>query len=161
MLPPFPRANTVTEPLDSVDWTAHLLTETSDLHALLKTVRRMAVLGIRAEGHVPAYTVPEYAQRSGITIIPVPVHDPDATVILGEPVVRRVADVPPPIDLVDVFRLSHDIPPHVDDIIAAKPRAVWFQLGIRNDDAAERLARAGILVVQDRCVQIELMRMGR
>jgi predicted CoA-binding protein len=121
----------------------------------------MAVLGIRAEGHVAAFTVPEYAQRSGITIIPVPVYHPDITEILGEPVVRRVADAPPPIDLVDVFRRSEDIPPHLDDIIAAKPRAVWFQLGIRNDAAAERLARAGILVVQDRCVHIELMRMGR
>lgn len=121
----------------------------------------MAVLGIRAEPDRPASFVPAHAQRAGITIIPIPVYHPALTEILGEPVVRRVVDAPPPIDLVDVFRRSADIPPHVEDIIAARPRAVWFQLGIRNDAAAEQLARAGVLVVQDRCVHLELTAMGR
>ncbi len=56
---------------------------------------------------------------------------------------------------------SNDIPPHVDDIIAAKPKSVWFQLGIRNDEAARRLAEAGIKVVQDRCLMVEEGRMAR
>jgi predicted CoA-binding protein len=85
----------------------------------------------------------------------VPVYYPDVTAILGQPVYRRVADVPGPIDLVDVFRRSGDIPPHLDDLLAAKPKAVWFQLGIRNDEVAEALARAGIRVVQDRCLMVD------
>jgi predicted CoA-binding protein len=62
---------------------------------------------------------------------------------------------------VNVFRRPVDIPPHVDDIIAKKPRSVWFQLGIRNEAAAEKLARAGIDVVQDRCLLVELKRIGK
>ena len=82
------------------------------------------------------------------------------TEILGEPVYRRLVDVPGDIDIVNIFRRPEHVPPHVDDIIAKRPNAVWMQLGIRNDDAAEWLARAGIDVVQDRCLKVELMRMG-
>jgi predicted CoA-binding protein len=62
---------------------------------------------------------------------------------------------------VNVFRRPRDIDAHVDDIIAKKPKSAWFQLGIRNDAAAERLARAGIEVVQDRCLLVELRRIGK
>ena len=87
-----------------------------------------------------------------------PVFYPDLTEIMGKKVYRKVADVPGPVDIVDVFRKPSDIDAHVDDIIAKKPRAAWFQLGIRNDAAAERLARAGIQVVQDRCLKVEWAR---
>ena len=83
------------------------------------------------------------------------------TEILGQKVYRKVADVPGPIDMVNVFRRSEDIPPHVEDILAARPRSVWFQSGIRNDAAAERLARAGIKVVQDRCLMVEHRALAR
>jgi predicted CoA-binding protein len=89
------------------------------------------------------------------------VYYPNCTEILGEKVYRKVADVPGDVDIVDVFRRPEHIPPHVDDIIAKKPKAVWFQSGIRNDEAAERLAKAGIKVVQDRCLMVELRRIGR
>ncbi len=151
----------MTEPHESDVWRSRILTDTGAIRTLLGSVRRMAVLGIRPDGDQPAHTVPAYAQRAGITIIPVPVYYPHVTTILGEPVVLHVADAPGPIDLVDVFRRPDDIEEHLDDIIAAKPRAAWFQRGIRNDAAAERLARAGILVVQDRCVEVELVAMGR
>jgi len=72
------------------------------------------------------------------------------TEILGEPVYRTLAEIPEPVDMVNVFRRSRDIPPHLSDILAAKPKSVWLQLGIRNDEVAETLARAGIKVVQDR-----------
>jgi hypothetical protein len=88
-------------------------------------------------------------------VIPVPVYYPAVTEIIGRPVYRQLVNVPGEIDLVDVFRRSRDIDNHVDDIIAKKPSAVWFQSGIRNDAAAERLARAGIKVVQDRCLMVE------
>jgi predicted CoA-binding protein len=81
--------------------------------------------------------------------------------ILGHPVYRRISDVPGDIDMVNVFRRPKDIPQHVDDIIAKRPRSVWFQLGIRNDEAAEAFARAGIDVVQDRCLMVELGQIGR
>jgi predicted CoA-binding protein len=76
-------------------------------------------------------------------------------------VYRKLTEIPGDIDMVNVFRRPKDIPPHVDDIIAKKPKAVWFQLGIRNDDAAEALARAGIDVIQDHCLLVELRRIGR
>jgi hypothetical protein len=73
-------------------------------------------------------------------------------------VYRRVADIPGDVDLVNVFRRSEDVPPHLDDILAKKPKAVWMQSGIRHDEVAERLARAGIDVVQDRCLMVEVRR---
>lgn len=130
--------------------------------ALLEGVHRVAVLGIKPSwSGQPAYYVPEYAQRAGLEIIPVPVYYPEMTTVLGQPVYRRLADIPGPIDLVNVFRRSEDVPPHVDDMLAASPRAVWMQSGIRNDAAATRLLAAGIDVVQDRCLLQELQRLGR
>ena len=80
--------------------------------------------------------------------------------ILGQPVHRRLADIPGPIDVVDVFRRPRDVAPHLPDLLAKRPRAVWLQSGIRNDQAAEALAREGILVVQDRCLMVEWRRLG-
>ena len=91
-----------------------------------------------------------YLKKAGFEIIPVPVYYPDATVILGEKVYRRLIDIPDEIDMVDVFRRSHDVAGHIDDILAKKPNSVWLQSGIRNDAAAEIFAKAGIKVVQDR-----------
>jgi uncharacterized protein len=138
-----------------------LLETPEAIDELLASARRVAVLGIKtAETGEPAYYVPEYVQQVGIEIIPVPVYFPDVTEILGEPVYRRVADVPGLIDIVDVFRRSPKVPSHVDDILAKRPlpRTVWMQLGIRNDAAAERLTAGGIDVVQDRCLLVELER---
>jgi len=99
--------------------------------------------------------------QAGYDIIPVPVYYKELTEMMGKKVYRKLADIPGDIDMVNVFRRPNDIPPHVDDIIAKKPKSVWFQLGIRNDDAAEKLARAGIDVVQDHCLMVELRRIGR
>ena len=143
-------------------WRAHLLERPAQIADLLRRVHRIAVLGIKtADTMQPAYYVAEYAQHAGYDVIPVPVYYPEVTEILGRPVYRRVADVPGPVDLVNVFRRPKDIPAHVDDILAARPKAVWFQLGIRHDESAERLARAGIDVVQDRCLMVEMRAMGR
>ena len=125
---------------------------------LLESTHRIAVLGIKPDAQQPAFYVPEYAQQAGYEIVPVPVYYPELTEMLGEKVYRRLVDIPGEIDMVNVFRRPNDIPPHVDDIIAKKPKSVWFQLGIRNDAAAERLARAGIDVVQDHCLMVELRR---
>lgn len=138
------------------DWRSHLIEDDAEIRRILAETRRVAVLGIKMESAQPAHYVPAYAQKVGVEIVPVPVYYPDATEILGERIYRRVADIPGDVDMVNVFRRPKDIPPHLDDIIAKKPKAVWFQLGIRNDDAAERLAKEGIDVVQDRCLMVEL-----
>ncbi|HEX6535969.1 MAG TPA: CoA-binding protein [Gemmatimonadaceae bacterium] len=148
-----------TQPHDAGDWRHHLLETPAEIRALLERTRRVAVLGIKtAATGQPAFYVPEWVQRAGLEVVPVPVYFPDVTEILGERVYRRLVDVPGEIDLVNVFRRPKDIPPHVPDILAKRPAAVWFQLGIRNDEAAERIARAGIDVVQDRCLMIEMRR---
>jgi len=141
----------------TTDWRTHLLESDEAIAALLARVRSVAVLGIKTpETGAPAHFVPAYAQRAGLRIHPVPVYYPELTEMLGEPVHRTVTGIGEQVDLVDVFRRPQDIPSHLDDLLAAKPRAVWFQSGIRNDAAAEVLARAGIDVVQDRCLMIEL-----
>jgi hypothetical protein len=140
----------------ATDWRSHLVDDDDGIRRILRATRRVAVLGVKMEAFQPAYYVPAYAQRAGLEVVPVPVYYPDATVILGEKVYRRLADIPGDVDMVNVFRRPRDIPPHVDDIIAKRPKSVWFQLGIRNDEAAERLAREGIDVVQDRCLMVEL-----
>jgi predicted CoA-binding protein len=138
------------------DWRSHLVDDAAGIERVLRATRRIAVLGIKVEPSQPAHYVPAYCQRAGLQIVPVPVYYPDATEILGEPVFRRVADVPGDVDMVNVFRRPADIPAHVDDIIAKRPKSVWFQLGIRNDAAAERFAREGIDVVQNHCLMVEL-----
>ena len=141
----------------AADWRANLITTGEALRELLATAKRVAVLGIKTEAHsyAPAFYVPKYLVSAGLEVVPVPVYYPEATEILGRKVYRKLADVPGEIDIVDVFRRSEDIPPHLEDILAKRPRAVWFQSGIRNDAAAERLARAGIKVVQDRCLMVD------
>lgn len=143
------------------DWQARLIDDDAGIAQLLQRTHRIAVLGIKiAETAEPAYYVPLYAQKAGYDVVPVPVYYPEIVEILGRPVFRTVSAVSPPVDMVNVFRRAKDIPAHVDDIIAAQPASVWFQLGIRNDAAAERLARAGIDVVQDRCLLVELQNIG-
>jgi uncharacterized protein len=142
------------------DWQQHLLDDDAGIAALVTRVRTVAVLGIKPESHqfAPAHFVPRYLVEQGLDVVPVPVYYPDVTEILGRPVYRKLAEIPRPIDLVNVFRRPRDIPPHLPDILEAKPKAVWFQSGIRHDDAARQLAEAGIQVVQDRCLMIELRR---
>jgi predicted CoA-binding protein len=139
------------------NWRDRLVRDPARIAEIAGRARRVAVLGIKTEAQSdqPAFYVAEYLAQAGVEVIPVPVYYPDVQQILGKPVYRRVADVPGPIDIVDVFRRPSDVEAHVDDIIAARPAAVWMQSGIRNDAAAERLARAGIEVVQDRCLMVD------
>jgi uncharacterized protein len=139
------------------DWRKNLVTTDAGIAEILRATKRIAVLGIKPESKsgLPAHYVPKYLQDAGYEVVPVPVYYPDVREILGEPVYRELVAVPGDVDMVNVFRRPHDIAPHVDDILAKKPKAVWFQLGIRNDEAAERLARGGILVVQNRCTMID------
>lgn len=128
------------------------------ISALLNDTKRIAVLGIKTEAQAdqPAYYVPKYCIDAGFDVVPVPVYYPEATSILDRPVVRKLADVTPPADMINVFRRSKDLAAHLDDILAAKPKSVWLQQGIKDAAFAEKLASAGITVVQDRCLLVEL-----
>jgi predicted CoA-binding protein len=140
-----------------MDWKLNLLTSDAELKQLLLETKRIAVLGIKPETHrmQPAFYVPAYMQNAGFEILPVPVYYPEVTEILGEKVYRDLRDVPGAIDMVNVFRRPHVIPKHTEEILAAKPKSVWIQLGLRNDEVAEILAKAGIKVVQDLCLMVE------
>ena len=140
-----------------MNWQDNILTTNDKIADLLRETRRIAVLGIKPESHFsqPAFYVSKYMQNAGYEIVPVPVYYPDVTEILGEKVYRDLRAVPGEIDMVNVFRRDIDIPKHVDEILEAKPKSVWVQLGIRNDAAAEAFAKAGIKVVQDLCLMVE------
>jgi hypothetical protein len=142
------------------EWRDNVLEDEGRIASLLRSTKRVAVLGMKTEAQADqaAFYVPQYLAEHGAEVVPVPVYYPDAVEILGAKVYRKVADVPGPIDIVDVFRRPKDIPSHLADLQAKRPRAVWFQLGIRNDAAAEALARSGILVVQDRCLMVDWQR---
>jgi predicted CoA-binding protein len=143
------------------DWRRHIIDDDEGIGRVIAATHRIAVLGIKVDPDKPAHYVPAYAQQAGFEIVPVPVYYPEVTEILGAHVYRTVLAVPGDVDMVNVFRRSHDVPPHVDDILAKRPKSVWLQLGIRNDAAAETLARAGIDVVQDRCLMVELRHHGK
>lgn len=140
-----------------MDPNGNILTSVEQIADVIRNTKTIAVLGIKPETHAsqPAFYVPKYMQDAGYRIVPVPVYYPEVTRILGEQVYRKLVDIPDEVDMVNVFRRPQDIPPHVDDIISKKPKSVWFQLGIINDEAAERLAAAGIKVVQDKCLMVE------
>ena len=140
------------------EWRRNLIEDDEGRIAqLLKSARRVAVLGIKTEAQSgqPAFYVPAALQKMGLSVVPVPVYFPAVQEILGEKVYRKVSEVAGGIDIVDVFRRPADVAQHLPDLLAKRPRAVWLQSGIRDDRTAEALARAGILVVQDRCLMVE------
>jgi uncharacterized protein len=146
-----------------MDWQKNLLNSDQQIRDLLASTKTIAVLGIKteAQSNQPAFYVPRYLATAGFKVIPVPVYYPQATEILGQPVFRKLVDVPNEIDLVNIFRRSEDVAAHLDDILAKKPKAVWMQSGIANDAVANQLAQAGIKVVQDRCLMVDHRSLGR
>lgn len=140
-----------------MDWRSNILTRDDQIRELLAGTKRIAVLGIKPESQAtqPAFYVSKYMLDAGFEIVPVPVYYPEVELILGQPVYRTLISVPGEIDMVNVFRRPQDIGKHAADILAKKPRSVWFQLGITNDELAEKFARAGIKVVQDLCLMVE------
>ena len=138
-----------------MNWKENLLGSDAEIKELLQNTKTIAVVGIKIEPHQPAHYVPKYMQNAGFQIVPVPVYYPEATEILGEKVYRSLTDIPFEIDLVNIFRRSSDVPKHLADILAKKPKAVWMQSGIYNAEVAETLTQNGIKVVQDACLMVE------
>ena len=130
----------------------------AELRDLLRRVRSIAVLGIKAGEDDDAFQVPRYMQEHGYRILPI---NPKLDRVLGEPGLGSLAEIRGGVDLIDVFRAPQHIPAHADEILALSPRplAVWLQLGIAHAEAAARLEAAGIAVVQDRCLMVEHRRL--
>jgi predicted CoA-binding protein len=146
-----------------MNWQDNIITDTKGIAELLATTKTIAVLGIKTEAQAsqPAFYVPNYLNSAGFQVIPVPVYYPQVTHILGQKIYRKLIEIPVDVDLVNVFRRPHDIPAHLEDMLAKKPKAVWMQSGISNPAVAEALAKAGIKVVQDRCLMVEHRYLGR
>jgi predicted CoA-binding protein len=137
------------------------ITSLDDVRGVLERAETIAVLGAHADASRPASYVPAYLAAQGYRIVGVNPMFAGQT-LFGETVVARLADVPFPVDIVDVFRLPQLIPGHVPDMLAMQPhpKLVWLQLGIRNDEAARELIAQGIDVVQDRCTLADHRRLG-
>ena len=146
-----------------MDWQENIIRDQNGLRELLAQTRTIAVLGIKTEAQAgqPAFYVAKYLDTAGFDVIPVPVYYPDVKQILGRPVYRKLTEIPGDVDMVNVFRRSEDVAQHVEDILAKKPRSVWLQLGIQNDEVARKLAEAGIKVVQNRCLMVDHRQLAR
>ncbi len=128
-----------------------------ELRAFLGSARTIAVIGLSPDPDRPSYSVAMYLQGNGYRIVPV---RPGGGELLGEPVFARLADIPFPVDVVDVFRASRFAGAHVDEAITAKARCVWLQEGVIDEAAALRGRRAGLLTVMDRCMLKEHRKAG-
>lgn len=126
---------------------------------LVRSARRIAVVGLSRKPERASYRVAAYLQRAGYTIIPV---HPVAGVTLGERVFPdlRSAATTGPLDIVNIFRRSEHIPALLDDLLEVRPKLVWMQVGIRDEDVARTLEAAGVAVVMDRCLAVEHQFLG-
>jgi uncharacterized protein len=142
------------------DWRDNLIDDDEGLRLILQKARSVAVLGAKSHPAEPAWYVPAYLAARGYRILPV---NPRLAgeVVHGAKVVRSLADLSEPVDVVEVFRRPQFLPGHAEEILALAevPGVVWFQLGIRSAEAAQRLAQAGVRVVQDRCMMPEHRRL--
>ena len=125
---------------------------------LLTETKRWAIVGLSAKPERASYRVAAKLQSIGITIIPV---NPLEDEILGEKSYPDLASIPEKVDVVDVFRRSELAGVHVDEAIEIEAKAVWLQLNVIDEAAADRAVEAGLDVVMDRCPAIELRRRGR
>ncbi len=124
---------------------------------ILNKCKTIAVVGLSSNPMRPSHEVTEYMQRAGYRIIPV---NPNETEVLGEKSYARLEDVPEKIDVVNVFRRAEEVPPVVESAIRVGARVVWMQLGVENEEAAEKARAAGLAVVEDACILIEHRRRG-
>jgi hypothetical protein len=145
---------------DDEAWRSNLVDDDAGIARILREGRTVAVLGAKSQASEPAWYVPAYLASRGYRVFPV---NPTLVgeLVFGMRTVGTLADLEAPVDVIDVFRRPEYLPGHAREILALpwRPKTVWFQLGIRNDAAAALLARAGIRVVQDRCMMPEHRRL--
>jgi len=123
---------------------------------ILRSARSIAVVGLSSKRYRPSYGVAEYMQSAGYRIIPV---NPFEEAVLGEKAYASLAEIPEPVDIVDIFRRSEFVPEIVDAAIRLGARAVWMQEGVIHEEAAAKARAAGLEVVMDRCILKEHRRM--
>jgi O-acetylhomoserine (thiol)-lyase len=138
---------------------APLVYSDEELRSILQRVRTIALIGASANWNRPSYFVMKYLQGKGYRVIPV---NPGLAgqELLGERVYASLSEIPDPVDMVEIFRSSDQVPPIVEEAIAKHVPVVWMQLGVRNDAAAARAEGAGVEVVMNRCPKIEFGRLG-
>lgn len=119
---------------------------------ILKKCKTIAVVGLSSNPMRPSHEVTEYMQSAGYRIIPV---NPNETEVLGEKSYARLEDVPEKVDVVNIFRRAEEVPPVVESAIRIGAPVVWMQLGIENEEAAEKARAAGLAVVEDACILVE------
>jgi len=124
----------------------------SEIAAILRSYRVVAVVGLSADPGRPSYLVAQYLQNHGYRIVPV---NPGCQEILGEKCYPSLRDIPFPVEVVDIFRKVEAIPAIVDEAIAVGAKAVWLQLGLEEPQSAQKARQAGLQVVQNRCMKIE------
>ena len=127
-------------------------TDISTLRRILKQSKTIAVVGLSANWYRPSAFAAKYMQQHGYRVIPV---NPRYKEVLGEKCYASLKDIPEKVDIVDCFRKSEDIEPIADEAIAIGAKVLWMQIGVMNEKAAEKARKAGLEVVQDRCVKIE------
>jgi hypothetical protein len=132
--------------------------EEAAITSLLASAKTIAVVGLSSKNHRPSFGVAKYLQSSGYRIFPV---NPNESSILGEKCYTRLEDIPEKIDIVDIFRRSELVPEIVESTIQIGAKAVWMQQGVVNEAAAQRARQAGLFVVMDLCIAIELHRRRR
>lgn len=131
------------------------MNEPATIADILRTARTIAVVGLTTRTWRPAYQVAAYLQRAGYAIVPVG----PCPEVLGQPGYPNLRAVPVPIDLVDIFRRSDRVRPHIEEAIEVGARAIWLQIGIRDPDGEQLAEAAGLKVVADRCTMVEHMRL--
>ena len=128
----------------------------STLRRMLRECHTIAVVGLSADWHRPSHFAAKYMQQHGYRIIPV---NPRYAEVLGERCYPSLRDIPHPVDMVDVFRRTGDVPPIAEQAIAIGARCLWQQIGVKNLAAADLARKAGLDSVLDRCVKIEHARL--
>jgi len=133
----------------------------SYIRGILNTVKTVAMVGFSPKENRPSYFVFKYLLERGYRVIPVNPGQAGKEV-LGQKVYASLSDVPVPIDMVDIFRATENVPPIVDEALTLtpKPQVIWMQLTVRNDEAARRAEDAGLKVVMNRCPKIEYGRLS-
>jgi len=126
--------------------------DSDKVRRILRTHKTLAVVGLSAQWHRPSYFAAKYMQEHGYRVIPV---NPTYPEILGEKSYKSLRDIPVPVDIVDCFRKSAEIPAIAEDAIAIGAKVLWMQLGVQSEEARRRAEAAGLEVVEDRCVKIE------
>ena len=125
------------------------------IEKILREAKTIATVGLTDDPSKPSHSVPAYLQANGYRIIPV---NPSLESALGEKAYASLADVPEPIDVVQIFRRSDAVGPIVDEAIAVGAKAVWMQIGIANEEAAAKARDAGLDVVMNQCMRVQHMR---